>query len=114
MVASAAAGSVPYLLKDGENGIVYPWIKDAAERGKCLANAILLLAKDAKLRRQLGQAAYRTIADPWKAQLAAERFLEFSEAVLSGKSVSYESGPMSAAELITPARGYEYCSSGKR
>ena len=36
-------------------------------------------------------------------------FLEFSETVLSGKSVSYEAGPMSAAEHITPAKGYEYC-----
>ena len=109
IVASAAAGSVPYLIRDGQNGIVYPWIKDPAERGKCLANAILLLAKDAKLRQQLGQAAYQTIQELWNAQVAAERFLEFSEAVLSGQHVSYESGPMSPAEKITPAKGYEYC-----
>ena len=114
VVASAAAGSVPYLLRDGENGIVYPWIKDAAERGKCLANAIMLLAKDADLRQQLGRAAYRTIEEPWNAQVAAERFLAFSEAVLSGSGVSYEAGPMSAAEIITPAKGYEYCSGDSR
>ena len=70
---------------------------------------VLLLAKDVKLRQQLGQAAYQTIQELWNAQVAAERFLEFSEAVLSGQSVSYESGPMSPAEKITPAKGYEYC-----
>ena len=110
VVATASAGAVPYLLRDGENGIVYPWIKDAAERGKCLANAILLLAKDAKLRQQLGLAAYQTIAEPWNAQVAAERFLAFAEAVLSGQEQHYENGPMSPAEIITPAKGYEYTS----
>ena len=91
-------------------------IRDSVTDGKGMGFGLYttsLLAKDAGLRQQLGQAAYQTIAEPWNAQVAAERFLEFSEAVLSGKSVSYEAGPMSAAEVITPARGYEYCSGGR-
>ncbi|MBR1472439.1 MAG: glycosyltransferase [Lachnospiraceae bacterium] len=109
VVASAAAGSVPYLIKDGQNGLIYPWRKNGSERAGCIRAAVELLAGKEALRRQMGREAYKTVRDTWNAHIAAERFLAFCEAVLAGKNIDYADGPMSLAERITPAGGYAYC-----
>ncbi len=113
VAASSAAGSVPYLLKDTENGCVYPFGKSASENAQMLAGILKILCRDRELRQKLGSAAYRTIASEWNARTAGERLLEFCESVLGGEEKSWESGPMSAAPKIAPAAGYAYCNGKK-
>ena len=110
VAASAAAGCVPYLIRDTENGCVYPFGKRSSENAELLAGILKILCSKKELREKLGAAAYRTIAEEWNAKIASDRLLSFCEAHLSGESAGWESGPMSAAPMITPAQGYAYCS----
>lgn len=97
VVASDAIGSVPYLVKDRENGLVYHSgsVDELFERVKGL------LDHPAEQRR-LGEAAYRTIADLWNAEIAAKRLIALSQAILDGYASPelFEDGPCSRAEII--------------
>ena len=97
VVASDAIGSVLYLVKDRENGLVYHSgsVDELFERVK------ELLAHPAEQRR-LGEAAYRTIADLWNAEIAAKRLIALSQAILDGDASPelFEDGPCSRAEII--------------
>ena len=97
VVASDAIGSVPYLVKDRENGLVYHSgsVDELFERVKGL------LDHPAEQRR-LGEAAYRTIADLWNAEIAAKRLIALSQAILDGDASPelFEDGPCSRAEII--------------
>ena len=97
VVASDAIGSVLYLVKDRENGLVYHSgsVDELFERVKGL------LAHPAEQRR-LGEAAYRTIADLWNAEIAAKRLIALSQAILDGDASPelFEDGPCSRAEII--------------
>ena len=71
VLASHAIGAVPFLLKHGENGIVFESgnLRDMEEKAE-------LLLKDAGRRRKLGEAACETIAREWNAEKAADRLVE--------------------------------------
>jgi hypothetical protein len=51
-------------------------------------------------QRSLGLEAYRTMLDTWNAKIAAERFLQLSEAILSGEKHPefFADGPCSIAK----------------
>lgn len=104
VIANAAIGAVPYLLKHRENGMVY-------KNGniKELEGYLLELAKDAKLRRMLGENAYKTVINEWTPEIAAKRFLRFADNLLNDKVDELESqGPLSIAPIISPSKGYQY------
>lgn len=95
-VASHAAGATPFLVKHGENGLIYKngdfddlYIKTKA-----------LLQNDEK-RRALSENAYHTIIDLWNANLAAKRFLRLAEEIKKhGTCDLYEDGPCSKAPAL--------------
>ena len=92
VVASSAAGAVPYLIAHEQNGLRY----DAGDVGALTGHVAGLL--DAPQRqRALGEAAYETITTLWNAETAAERLLALTEALLTGRrSVElFETGPCS-------------------
>ena len=95
VIASHAIGSVPYLLEDGENGMVY----ESGNVEMLYEKVKLLLERPAEQRR-LGMTAYETIANVWNAENAAKRFLALSEKLLNGErnTVQFESGPCSHAD----------------
>ena len=98
VVAGSEAGAVPFLLRHGENGLIFNGEDEADFRKK----ARFLLEQGAR-RRALGLAAYRTIVQEWNAETAAARFLDFADCVLRG--APYEApaaGPMSRAEILRP------------
>ena len=66
VVASYDAGSVPFMVRDGENGFTFNNKKDLFKKTE------KLLADD-ELRKKLGKNAYITVRDKWNAELAAER-----------------------------------------
>jgi glycosyltransferase involved in cell wall biosynthesis len=95
VVASHAIGAVPFLLKHGENGLIY-------RNGDVddLCSKVISLAKDSGLREMLGMNAYLTMKNTWNADVAADRFVKLSEALLRGDICKYEDGPCSVAPLI--------------
>lgn len=94
VVASHAAGSAPYLIRNGENGMIFP-SGDVDQ----LYRHVKTLLLHAGQQETLGSAAYKTIAELWNAETAAKRFLVLAESALSGNlpGTSYQDGPCSRA-----------------
>ena len=91
VVASAAAGSARTMIRHGENGFLFQ-PGDWWHLGELLCR----LKTDDPLRRRVAQAGQRTIAEYWSPVVAAGRFLEVSEALLSrALPPAYDMGPMS-------------------
>ena len=96
VVACNAIGSVPFLIRDGENGLTY----DNGEVAQLYIHVKTLLDGPEK-SRALGRKAYETMAGQWNADEAAQRLLALSEALLQGKQQPslYEEGPCSKAYI---------------
>ena len=95
VVASHAIGSVPFMIQDGENGLIY---KNGDQHA--LNAAVQLLLQKPEFRRSLGIQAYRTIADMWNAKTAAGRFITLCESIQENKEIPFTTGPCSRAEPI--------------
>ena len=80
VVAAREIGSVPYLLSDSENGLIYP-----SADVDMLFRYVKQLLDDPGMQRRLGGCAYRTIAQQWNGAVAAERFLELAERIKQGE-----------------------------
>ena len=70
VVGNHMIGAVPYLIDPDRNGCIY---HDNDEN--MLFEQLYTLCNDRSLCRKLGREAYRTIAEEWNPQTAAERFL---------------------------------------
>jgi len=101
VVASHAIGSVPFLMKNGKNGLIYKSgdIQD-------LYNCTKKLLEDRKLCEQLGIEAYKTLDESWNAKVAAERFIQLAKGLLSDHSTQYDEGPCSKADVIKQREMY--------
>ena len=96
VVASHAIGSVPFLLKNGENGLIY---KDGDEED--LYKKVKSLLDDSDLCSKYVKEAYSTLTDTWSAAAAAKRVVELSESLLNNKTSSlFKVGPCSKANII--------------
>ena len=94
VIASSEAGAVPFLIKDGVNGLTFDKCDEKEFREK-----LLMLGGD-KIR-ELQRAAYDTIAKTWNAKCAADRLMEFCHSQAAGKEFDIPSeGPMSRAQVI--------------
>ena len=97
VVASHAIGSVPFLIRDGENGLVY-------ESGNIdmLCEKVKYLLERPEEQKKLGCAAYQTITELWSAENAAARLNELLIEVLSGEKNPelFADGPCSKAEIL--------------
>jgi glycosyltransferase involved in cell wall biosynthesis len=99
VVACQAAGSVPFLIKNGENGLIY---KNNSMSD--LYSKVLTLSKDPELRYRIGINAYNTINEMWNAEVAVERLFKISDSLLAGKDAAklYADGPCSVANTKSP------------
>lgn len=97
VVASDAAGAVPYLIEHGKNGLVYP-----SGNADAMYALVKRLLEEPERQRRLGNAAYHTITELWNAEVAAARLLQLSQAIRNGDAFPdlFESGPCSRAEPI--------------
>lgn len=95
VIASHAIGSVPYLIKDRQNGLVYP-----SGNVELLAEKLRYLLDAPIEQRRLGKAAYETIRDCWNPETAAERLITLSRGLLENTPVHFAEGPCSPAEEI--------------
>lgn len=94
-VASNEIGSVPFLLKDNENGLIFK---------SCSVDSLLekvaYLYDNPEVCGQLGKRAYQTITTEWSARSAAQRLVQLSESILNGNEITFEDGPCSKAYPI--------------
>ena len=74
VIANQVIGSVPYLVKDGENGFVVKECNSVDE----IAGYVSRCMENHQIMKQIGEAAYRTIRDEWNAGIAAERFVNIN------------------------------------
>lgn len=97
VIASHAAGATPYLVKNGENGLIYEFGNDEK-----LYEKLKYLLLNPKEQKRLGAAAYKTISEEWNAEIAAERFLNLTKSILNGEKnpYIYKNGPCSKAEIL--------------
>lgn len=95
LVASHAIGSVPFLLKDGQNGLVFQscdWDE--------MYQKVKVLIDDPNKRKQMSKAAYDTIINQWNANNASDNLMSLIEALINKKPTPVEDGPCSVAEII--------------
>ena len=96
IVASHAIGSVPYLIKDGENGFIYK-----NNNKNDLFNKVYRLCIDKELREKVGKNAYHTMKNLWNPEVAAKRLYNTAKNLVNNKEIDfYNEGPWSKAEII--------------
>lgn len=97
VIASHAMGSVPYLIEDEKNGLVF-----RSEDIDMLYEKVKDLLEHPEKQAVLGRNAYETITTLWNAEVAAQRLITLSEHILAGERYPdlYESGPCSRAEIL--------------
>ncbi len=98
VVASHAAGSVPYLVEHEKNGLIY-----RSGDVDMLCRAVTDLLQNPEKQRILGEKAYDTIVGMWNPEVAAERFFTLAGHILNGEEAPdlYQTGPCSKAEILS-------------
>lgn len=93
VVASSAAGSSAFLIRDGENGFIY-------ESGNLedLFSKVSSLIEQPEMRKNMGVQASHTISDEWNASVAAKRVIELSDALLQNGPLPFSEGICSVAK----------------
>ncbi len=87
--ANKDIGSVPYLIKDGENGFVFTDENELFEKVKALLD-------NPESAEDMGLRAYKTLTETWNADVVAERFLRLcNELKTNPKADLFDEGPLS-------------------
>lgn len=94
-VASHAIGSVPFLIEDKRNGLIFE-----NENWDSLYKKVKYLLDSEKERKEMGRAAYHTMAEEWNPDVAAKRLIRLIEDLMQKKDGGFEKGPCSKAENI--------------
>lgn len=97
VVASHEIGSVPYLVENESNGIIYESCNT-----DMLCDKISYLLDNPAKRAEFGKNAYKTISEIWNSSVAAERLINFASHIIAGEKYPdlYASGPCSKAEIL--------------
>jgi len=96
VVASSAMGAVPFMIKNGYNGISF---NNCDVDG--LSKGVIKLLENKKLREEIAENAYTTIVNEWNADEAANRLIKLCGQLLDGEKHGspYENGPCSKARI---------------
>ena len=89
-VASHVCGATPFLIKDGETGLIFKSGSTAS-----LSEKLESLLKDRELVRRLGENAYRQMHEVWNPRVAAENMLRLADDLSEGRECSIKEGPCS-------------------
>ena len=97
VVANSVIGSVPFLMKDKENGFMY---KDCDVDD--LYRKVKILLDDSKQRKSISKSAYKTINEEYNPRNAAKKFVKLCEIMLNGeyKPFPFKDGVCSKAEEL--------------
>ena len=102
-VANVQAGAIPYLIRQGENGIAYP--DNSYEEMK---KAVIYLLEHPADRERMGLAAYQTIAGFWNASYAANELSRMITELKNGTFTPAKAGPLSPAPVISPKKMFHF------
>lgn len=91
VIANQRMGSVPFLIKHKENGLMYNNYKD-------LENYVKNAIENKELRETLGTNAYKTITEEWTSSIAANNLTDLFESIVNGKEIEIKDGPASKAK----------------
>lgn len=94
-VAADEIGATPFLLKDGENGLVFK-----SKSIKSLYEKVVELYDHPEQCQYFGRKAFETISGLWSAENVARRLVDLSQSILNGKEIEYKDGPCSKAYPI--------------
>lgn len=127
VVADHMVGAAPFLIRHGENGLVY---RDG--NSHALFAAVERLVRDRELCHRMGREGYQTIIGEWNSELAAVRLLalcarlgflqekETEEKVSALGLEAWEaslaplSGPCSVAPVISERKMYGFLTQGRK
>lgn len=92
VIGSNLAGAIPFLIRNGENGIIY-------ETGNVdeLSKKIQYLIHNPEIAAQMGKRAYYSIQKEWNAGIAAQRLMILIDALSKAQETPFLSGPCSVA-----------------
>lgn len=97
VIASHSIGSVPFLIKNMKNGLIY-------EDGNIddLFEKVMILFNGEKSTKKLGIEAYKTITKLWNSKVAANRLVNLCKRIMKEDEWSeYTEGPCSKTERIS-------------
>ena len=92
VVASNEIGSVPFLVKHGENGLIFQ-----SKNEDLLFENVKHLIDNPQDRYRLSKNAYETMLNLWSPENASQRLIQLMEGLLKGEVVEFEDGPCSKA-----------------
>ena len=97
VVASHAMGASPFLIIDGDNGLLYQ-----SGNIRELYHKVVRLIENEELRESYGKNAYTSMYKHWNAQVAAERLWNISKKLIEKENISglYLDGPCSLAKTV--------------
>lgn len=88
IVANQKMGSVPFLIKHNENGMMYKSYRDFEEKVK-------LLIENKELRDKFSRNAYKSITQEWTSKEAANNIIELFNSIIEGRESNVKDGPAS-------------------
>lgn len=95
VIASEKIGSVPFLIEDGKNGLIF---RDQSVDD--LTSKLQLLIDNPDLCRELGERAKKTMREVWSPENAASSLLKLIEGIKNSTPYISPSGPCSPAYPI--------------
>lgn len=95
VVASNSIGSVPFLIRDGENGCIFE-----SRNLDSLCKKVEFLLDNPEKRKVISQNAYCTMRDVWSPHNAASNLIKLVEDLQNGRGTSIKEGPCSKAYPI--------------
>ena len=99
VIASHAAGATPFLIEHGKTGLIFR-STDLPDLTGCLND---LLSHRERIRLY-GEAAYRNMREYWNPGVAAERVIDKASAIINGRELKFENGPLSDCEYVYDGR----------
>lgn len=90
LVGSDAVGAVPYLVRDGENGLIFE-----SENVDSLADKVQLLWDKPAQREAMSLRGWETLTGLWSPRQAAANLLQLIDDLLHGRKCSLREGPCS-------------------
>lgn len=95
VVASHEIGSVPFLVEDGENGLIFK-----SKNVDSLYEKVVWLVEHPKERKRMAINAYHTMKKMWSPEVAARNLLTLINDLKSGQETSIKEGPCSKASPL--------------
>lgn len=95
VVAGHMIGSVPFLLRDGVNGMIFK-----SKNWNHLYEKVKWLVYHKEQREEMGVNAYKTLLNEWSPKVAAKNLVAFYNAKLNGLETPFTEGPCSKAQVI--------------